>query len=488
MAAIAQKRLPALIAAGLLVAGLGAALAGEEPPLWVEHQGRDKGPVSGTVELATFAKLAESLSPSVVHIYVVKKTMVPPFGGPGMDPFDFFFGFPHSQREYSEGTGSGFVLNQDGFILTNNHVLEGATEVRVKLESGKEYNAEVVGAFAPADLALIRIDAAKSELVPAPLGDSDQLRIGEWVIAIGNPFGLDHTVTAGIVSAKGRKDVSPGSRPGYSNFIQTDASINPGNSGGPLINMRGEVIGINSAIVASGQGIGFAIPVNMAKKLLPQLAKGKVERSYLGVMLQPLTQEIARSLKLEDAKGALVAEVLPDSPASKVGVEAGDVVVKFDGKDIEHSADLQWQAATAVPGQQVEMEVLRGGKRVKLNVTMEPHPDDRVAAAPEGKKPSSNEGEFVEGIGVAVSDIDAQTRRAEGLPSDKGVVVTAVERGSAAERVGLRKGDVIFRVNNVAVSSAKQFASLCAKVASGEPIAFYVARGDSLVWVALTKR
>lgn len=472
--------------AGVIVSIWGL-LAHAESPLWVELKDKEPARVSGPVELETFARLAETLSPSVVHISVEKKVPVHSFFDDwGMDPFDFFFGFPapHKHR-WVEGMGSGFIINADGYILTNNHVVEDATEVRVKLVNGNEYKAVVVGAFAPADLALCRIDAPKSELVPAPLGDSDEIRIGEWVIAIGNPFGLDHTVTAGIISAKGRKDITPGDRPTYSNFIQTDASINPGNSGGPLINMRGEVIGINTAIIASGQGISFAIPVNMAKKLLPQLYKGKVERSYLGVMIQPVTPEIAKSLGLKKAKGALVAQVLEGSPASKAGLEAGDVVLKFDHKKITHSSDLQWLAATTPAGQKVRLEVWRAGKIKKIDVILEPHPDD-VASSDAKKGEAPVKAEYVEGIGIAVADPAASSR--EGGEGRKGVVVTAVKRGSPAERVGIRKGDLILKVNNVPVSSSEQFKALCAKVDSGEPVSFYIRRGEMLVWIALTKR
>ncbi len=305
----------------LMVLMIALALAGgaqAQDKIWVEKDGAaGKAPVTSE----TFSKLAAELSPAMVNIQIKRRV-----SGTSHDPIYDYFGFRQRQGpQIGEGLGSGFVINPDGHVLTNNHVVADAVSVTVSLSDGTEYPAKLVGADPRTDLALLKIDGARG-LTAMPLGDSDALRIGEWVMAIGNPFGLEHTVTAGIVSAKGRKEVQPGTEPMYANFIQTDASINPGNSGGPLLNMAGEVVGINTAIVRSGQGIGFAIPSNMAKTLIPQLAKGKVERSWLGVAIQEVTPPLAKSMGLERPEGALVRNVYPNSPAKTAGFQAGDVI------------------------------------------------------------------------------------------------------------------------------------------------------------------
>ena len=305
---------------------------------------------------ASFTELVKRVGPEVVNISttkVIKRGPMPrPFGneGPwrdffGDDFFERFFGqMPRERKQRS--LGSGVIIDpKKGYILTNNHVIAGADEITVRLDDGKEYSAEVVGRDPKTDLALIRTKTALDIESGAPLGDSDKVEIGEWVMAIGNPFGLERTVTVGILSAKGRVI---GAGP-YDDFLQTDAAINPGNSGGPLFNMQGEVIGINTAIVASGQGIGFAIPINMAKDLLPQLEKGKVTRGWLGVSIQEVTEEIAKSFNLKDAKGALVAEVMEDTPAHRGGIERGDIIISFDGKEVETPNELQRIVAGTPP-------------------------------------------------------------------------------------------------------------------------------------------
>jgi serine protease Do len=346
--------------------------AGGEEKLWTEVP--KAAPVGQVVPQSVFADLAEKLSPAVVHVAVRKRmagAMVP-FPG-GSAPFGFYFGMPPQQYD-RYGLGTGFIINKSGHVLTNNHVIEGATEIRVILNDKREFDAEVVGAYALADMALLKFKAP-ADVAVAPLGDSDSLRIGEWVMAIGNPFGLDHTVTAGIVSAKGRKDIQPSDQMMYSNFIQTDASINPGNSGGPLINLKGEVVGINSAVNAAGQGIGFAIPVNMAKQLLPQLARGKVERSYLGVLLGEVPGDAARAMGLQRPKGALIAQVAPSSPADKAGLKEGDVVLAFNGTEIEVPTDLTWLASTSGAGSVATLSVLRQGKEREIKVTLGEYPE-----------------------------------------------------------------------------------------------------------------
>src|SRR3990167_818758 len=339
----------------------------------------------------SFAELAKELNPAVVNINTTQvinpREFGPsmPFPGPGpwgeRDPFQefwerFFGEMPH--REFKQRSlGSGFIVSKDGYIITNNHVVEKATEIKVTIGDGKDYDAKVVGTDAKTDLALLKINP-KDDLLGVALGDSDKLQVGDWVIAIGNPFGLEHTVTAGIVSAKGRVI---GAGP-YDNFIQTDASINPGNSGGPLFNLAGEVVGINTAIIASGQGIGFAIPINMAKDLLSQLEeKGKVTRGWLGVAVQDITPELAKSFNLPDEKGALISNVFPNSPAEKAGLKSGDIILSYNGKPIETAHALPILVAETPAKQTVPVDIWRNGRRqtVPVNVAeMGEKQDERV--------------------------------------------------------------------------------------------------------------
>ncbi len=429
-----------------------------EDKLWTELGEGEKGDLAGPVPRAAFAELADALSPAVVHIAVDR-------GKPGYIP--------------EEGMGSGFIINRHGYVLTNNHVVDNARKIRVILPDADEYAATLVGADPRTDLALLKIDAPDN-LPVAPLGDSDSLRIGEWVLAIGNPFGLDRTVTAGIVSAKDRKELGPHDRPTYSNYIQTDASINPGNSGGPLINMRGEVIGINTLIQAGAQGIGFAIPINMVKLLLPQLAEGKVERGYLGVLIQKVTRDMAGTLGLKSASGALVADVVSGSPADKGGVKVGDVIVEFGGKPVREHADLPWLAATAKVGSVVKTTVFRQGKLLVLKVVIGRLSEGGVSKS--GDKPP-----FVPGTGIAVASLSDIDRRHAGLKPGVGVMVQAVARGSCADRVGMRPGDIVLRVRYVLVGTPEKFEKECARMKAGDTMLLHVRRGASLLYVTFAK-
>jgi serine protease Do len=401
-----------------------------------------------------------------------------PFGEE--DPFnDFwrrFFGGPlprGPQRQRS--LGSGFIIDSDGSILTNNHVVENAQKIVVKLlEDDKEYEAKVIGRDAKTDIAVIKINT-KTNLPTASLGDSDRLEVGEWVVAIGNPFGLDSTVTSGIVSAKGRHI---GQGP-YDNFIQTDASINPGNSGGPLINLRGEVIGINTAIFSrtgGNMGIGFAIPVNLAKELLPQLrGKGKVTRGYLGVLIQKVTPEIAESLGMDKNSGALVANVSKDGPADKAGVKVGDVIVEFDGKEVKDSGDLPIIVARTPVEKKVRMKVLRDKKEITLNVAVgELKEEEVVASVPE-------KGE----LGMTVQRVTPQIAESLGLEKAEGVVVTDVEAGSAADESGIRRGDVILQIDRKPIRSVEEYRKSIAGIRKGKGVLFLVRRGESTLFLAL---
>jgi serine protease Do len=435
--------------------------------------------------LPDFVALAKRMKPVVVNIsttQVSESRGQQEFGSPfgDDDPFnDFwrrFFGgpMPRGGPQRQRSLGSGFIIDADGFILTNNHVVENAQKIVVKLSDDQEYEAKVVGRDAKTDIAIIKINA-KAALTAASLGDSDNLDVGEWVVAIGNPFGLDSTVTSGIVSAKGRHI---GQGP-YDNFIQTDASINPGNSGGPLINLRGEVIGINTAIFSrtgGNMGIGFAIPINLAKEVLPQLrGKGKVTRGYLGVLIQKVTPEIAESLGMDRGYGALVANVSKDGPADKAGVKVGDVIVEFDGKEVKDSGDLPIIVARTAVDKKIRMKVLRDKTEVTLNVAVGELKDEEVvASAPE-------KGE----LGMTVQKLTPQLAENLGLDKTDGVVVTAVEPGSAADEAGIRRGDVIVEVDRKPVRGVEEYRKFIAGSRKGRGILFLVRRGESTLFLAL---
>jgi serine protease Do len=401
---------------------------------------------------SSFAGLADQLSPTVVNVKVTKgekaaseRYQIPE--GPFGDFFKRFFKdmprIPGGHR--TQGAGSGVIISKDGYILTNNHVVDDATEVTVTMDNKKEYKAKVVGRDSKTDLAVLKVDA-KGSFPSAALGDSERLKVGDWVIAIGNPFGLNHTVTAGIVSAKGRVI---GAGP-YDDFIQTDASINPGNSGGPLFNMRGEVVGINTAIIPQGQGIGFAIPVNTAKPLIPQLvSKGEVTRGYLGVNIQTITPDLAKAMNVEVREGALVADVISDSPADKGGIERGDIIIAYDGEDVKDSHDLPVLVAATRVDEEVTVTVLRDGKERQLSV--------KVGELTSGVAQLENASQPTKGKwGLQLHDLSPQIGQRFRLKADQGVVVVGVEPGSPAHEAGIQQGDVIVEVNRYPVNSVKE--------------------------------
>ncbi len=432
--------------------------------------------------LPDFASLAKKLTPVVVNISTTQVSgagqgFVSPFGEE--DPFgEFwrrFFGGPLPRGPYRQKSlGSGFIVDQDGSILTNHHVVENAEKITVKLADGREFEAEVVGKDSKTDIAVIKIDT-KNNLSAAVLGDSDHLEVGEWVLAIGNPFGLDSSVTAGIVSAKSR---IIGAGP-YDDFIQTDASINPGNSGGPLINLNGQVVGINSAIFSrtgGNIGIGFAIPINLVKELLPQLKdKGKITRGYLGVHIQKVTPEIAESLGLTKARGALVANVAEGGPAESAGVKVGDVIFEFDGKEIKESHDLPIAVARTPVGKKVVMKVLRDKKEVTLSVAVGELKEKEIVASVRER------GE----LGLTVQGVTPQIAESLGLDHTDGVVVTAVEPGSPADDAGLRRGDVILEIGKRRVRNVADYKKAVAGIKKGKHIRFWVARGETKLFFAL---
>lgn len=404
--------------------------------------------------------IAEAMMPTVVYINVtgtVTQTVPSPFGD---DPFfRYFFGPPQMEREVPvSALGSGVIISGDGYIITNNHVVENADKITVKLYDGKQREARLVGTDPRTDLAVVKIDPVPG-MTYARFGESDQCKVGEWVIAIGAPRGLEWTVTAGIISAKNRSNIGALGPTGYEDFIQTDASINPGNSGGPLINLRGEVIGVNSLIVSASrgsEGLGFAIPSNIARFISESLIKeGKVVRGYLGVQIQDITSEMAGSLGLgSDFKGVIVADVMRGSPADRGGLQQGDIIVRFDGKPMASVAELRNTVAATSPGTRVTVTVLRDGGEMELNVRIGDLEDtEEVAAAPGSEDP----------LGVTVQRVTQETARRYGLRQATGVIVTAVEPGSPAERVGITSGDIIFRVGNQVVDDPQQFARAVAE-------------------------
>jgi serine protease Do len=439
-----------------------------------------------TVQMAplNFSELADRVGPAVVHIKVEKivKNRGPatgPFGpGPfgGNDPFRDFFGrrFDQPQPDLKRpGQGSGFIVDQAGFIVTNNHVVDGADSIEVTLKDESRHKAEIVGRDPITDIAVIKIEAKKS-LPTVRLGNSDSLRVGEWVAAIGSPFGLEYTVTAGIVSAKGRVI---GSGP-YDDFIQTDASINPGNSGGPLINMKGEVIGINTMIIAAGQGIGFAIPVDQAKGIIAQLrSDGKVTRGWLGVTIQDLKDDLAEYYGVAGKSGVLVAEVVPGDPADKAGIKPKDIITEVNGRNVTSSRELTNLAAKLNVGDEASVTVLRDGQQKVLKVRIGKRPVTIASVRPERGR--QEKGEF----GFEVTELTPEIARKYNIQGNSGVVVVGVAPDSKADMAGIQTGDLIIEINRVSVGSIKDFRGLINRHKGGNGIRLLIKRMNSVLLV-----
>ena len=451
-----------------------------------------QSPAAAVRGLPDFTDLVEQVGPSVVNIRTLEKARpsTPGAGGPDeemQELFRRFFGVPMpnaprqgprqnrpEQEAQPRGVGSGFILSSDGFIMTNAHVVEGADEVMVTLPDKREFKARIVGADKRTDVAVVKIQA--TGLPAVKVGDVSRLRVGEWVMAIGSPFGLENTVTAGIVSAK-QRDTGD-----YLPFIQTDVAINPGNSGGPLINMRGEVVGINSQIYSrSGgfMGISFAIPMDEAMRVSEQLrASGRVSRGRIGVQIAPVTKEVAESIGLGKAQGVLVRGVEEGSPAEKAGIEAGDIITRFDGKPIEKPADLPRAVGNTKPGSQVMLTVFRRGTTQDLKVTVaEIEPEKVAAAAPEKKAPAAK----IAHLGLSLSDLSEAQKKEARVRS--GVRVDAAV--DAAARAGIREGDLILAVANTEVSSVQVFESLMARIDKSRPVSVLIRRGDGAQYVLI---
>jgi serine protease Do len=426
-----------------------------------------------------FSELAEKAKPSVVNIRTVKTIkgggrvfrhfFEPPSGR--NNPFDDFFApFFENQPapDYKQRSlGSGFIIDTEGYIVTNNHVVQDADQIKVKLADDREYDGKVVGSDPNTDLALIKISPSGA-LQPLVFGDSEELKVGSWVAAIGSPFGLEQTVTAGIVSAKGR---TIGSGP-YDDFIQTDASINPGNSGGPLIDLSGRVVGINTAIIAQGQGIGFAIPINMAKGIITQLKEsGEVTRGWLGVGIQEMTPELAEYYKIKDQKGVLVTQTYAGEPADKAGIQAKDIIVAVDGKPVLTPRELSMRIANLPVGQRVLVDLIRDGKKKTVKVTLAKRNDSEVY----GKQGMpGNGGDF----GMKLAALSPEINARYGFPQDEqGVLVLDVEPGKKAANVEIRRGDVIKEINRTPVTTIEGFQSELDKIKTGQPVQLLIKRG-----------
>lgn len=459
----------------LLAAGLSGCSGKNDIPLFLESKrkgGEADAPVKDvpTDILAAqkaFSNVSKKVTPSVVNISTVsRKKSVQPFFE--MNPlFEDFFGAPQTRRDKS--LGSGFLISTDGYIVTNDHVVRDAESIQVKLSNDKVYDAKVVGGDPKTDIAVIKINT--TALPVAVLGDSDKLDVGQWAIAIGNPFGLDRTMTVGVISATGRSNVGIET---YENFIQTDASINPGNSGGPLLNVYGEVIGINTAIVAAGQGIGFAIPINMAKPVFTQLIqKGSVSRGYMGVTIQPVTEELATSFGLKQARGALVNDIIKGSPADKAGVLQGDVITALNGTEVKDPSHLQRLVAEAGIGKTAKITVFRDGKNIELNMTLasaDSAPKQRRDSG--GGQHQGGEGDL---LGLVIEDAE----------QGAGVVVVDVVRNGAAAEAGIRRGDLIVSINRKRVSNKAEYSRILQQAGRSGSLTILVRRGDASIYFAL---
>ncbi len=471
--------LVAAIAVGGVTTGFGLT-KGAQPQLWTEQSAVTAQ--APTVQMPDWVKIGRELKPAVVNVSAKRsETAMPEMQGPSGEetPFDRYFKdfFGSRPKRHERSMGSGFIINPNGYIVTNNHVVDGATQVQVKLSDGRELPAKVVGRDSKTDIALLKVEA--SGLTVIPLGDSSASQVGEPVMAIGNPFGLDQTVTTGIVSATGR---AIGSGP-YDDFIQTDASINPGNSGGPLINARGQAIGINTAIFSQtggSVGIGFAIPTSLAKSIVTQLAdSGTVTRGWLGVGIQPVTPDIAKSFGRTETTGALVSSVSEGSPAEKAGLKAGDIITEYDGRKVERVSDLPRAVAGTPVGHDVRLGVVRDGMPMTLTA--------KVAALDAKEPREADRGERAKPtLGLAVQPLTPALAQQLGVKATQGLVVQNVQDGSPAADAGFERGDVIVEVNKKPVKSVAELRESVDKHGKGKPMLFRIQRQDTSLFLTVT--
>jgi serine protease Do len=462
-----------LVVLSLFFAGAGAAWAQDKP--------------------GSFADLVDTVSPAVVNIRTMKTvtSSLPnrfTFRGPGGQEFDQddmpdmlrrFFGLPGNGGEGRDlkqrSLGSGVIVDKEGYVLTNNHVIANADEIMVMLSGGEELPARIVGRDAKTDLALIKVTPGKN-MPFLPLGDSEKLRVGDWVLALGNPFGLTSTVTAGIVSAKGR---NIGAGP-YDDFIQTDASINPGNSGGPLVDLNGRVVGINTAIVAQGQGIGFAIPSSLVGAVMKQLREqGKVTRGWLGIYFQRVSKELAKVFAIDENKGVLVADVMPGGPADAAGLKRGDIILSFDNKEINDAHTLPRMVAETTVGSKVKVNVLRQGEKIDLNIVIGEMPEEgEEVSSASPSAPGSN-------LGMNLQEITPGIAQHLNLEAGVGLLVTSVEPGGPADEAGVIKGDVLLEVSRSAVNSLQEFRATLSRLDSQEVVLLLLQRDNVTHYVVI---
>ena len=434
--------------------------------------------------------VAAAVTPSVVNISTTKTVKQETAQNPFFDDpfFKRFFGEPdggNQQREFKERSlGSGVIVSPDGYIVTNNHVVEGATEIKVVLANRDEYKGKVIGADPKSDVAVVKIDA--KGLPAISWGDSDKLRAGDLAMAVGSPFGLNQSVTLGIISAVGRANVGIAD---IEDFIQTDAAINPGNSGGALVNMRGELVGINTAIFSRTggyQGIGFAVPVKMVKQVMDSLIKtGKVVRGWLGVSVQDVTPQLAKQFGIEQPEGALVGEVIKGSPAEKAGIKRGDVIVTFNGKKVEDSGHLRNMAASTPVGSKVNLEVVRDKRKVPVIVVVSEQPKEVAGGKEEGGAETPSTSTALSG--VTVQDLTPEVLDKLGLDKGTtGVLVVTVDSGSAADEAGLARGDVIMSINRKPVKNVKTYNGELRKLGKGEPVLLLINRQGAVLWMSIS--
>ncbi|MDR3089932.1 MAG: DegQ family serine endoprotease [Desulfobulbaceae bacterium] len=482
----------------LLVAALLLTLFAAAPPLARALDSSGGNADGKVITMPSFAGVAKMAGPAVVHIRVEKSVkganMMPGFDEMFNNPFfEHFFGpqfrnerQPRRQKKFTQqGQGSGFIIDGDGHILTNNHVVEDADSITVILADKREFKAKTVGSDPQTDVALMKIEGA-GNLPTLPLGDSDALEVGEWAIAIGNPFGLEQTVTVGVISAKGRSRVGIND---YESFIQTDAAINPGNSGGPLINIKGQAIGINSAIFSrSGgyMGIGFAIPINMVKEIQKQLlASGKVTRGWLGVSIQDVDENLAQSFGLKKAGGVLVSDVQDGTPAAKAGLRQGDVIIKLNGAELADMADLRNRVAMLAPGSKADLTLMRDGREERLSVTIGKQPEN-FGQADEGG--GETPGDSADQYGLELQNLTPELARQLGYEKRRGVLIAGVEEGGAAEAAGLKAGLLIEEINRRPVKNVHEAAAAMKLTADRKQVLLKVRIERGSQYVVLSAR
>ena len=494
-----------LIAAAVIFGMVVASSVNVTPRSEAQREAPARTARTGSILIPSFADIADETMSSVVSITsteIVKgssRRFSGPFGGGGSgDPFEFFFGPQQRRRDQGDDEehkeqqgGTGFIISDDGYVVTNYHVVENADKVEVRLSNRDRLDARIVGRDPATDLALLKIDV-KQHLNPLPLGDSDRLRVGEWVMAIGDPLNFDKTVTVGVVSAKGRFGLTADQATrSFENFIQTDAAINFGNSGGPLINVNGEVIGINTAMFRPAQNIGFAVPVNTLKSVLPQLReKGKVVRGYLGINIENIDSDKASAFKLKSQDGAFVQSVEAGKPADRAGVKPGDAIVRVDEVPVKDTRDLIGYVSGKAPGSKVRLGVIRDGREMTLTATLAER--DVASAEDQDNSGKASSEDSRERIGISVTELTPQVRQMQGIPtSATGLLVVHVKEVSPAADAGIREGDVITEVNGRRIASTDEFGKLVAGSRKGDYLKLYILRparsGASVSFFALVK-